>query len=391
VGLGLNPSPAGGEAPASPRPAQRPPKTLVIRLGAIGDLMFITPVLKGLKALGEEVGLVCKPHGRAIFHGSGLVDRLHVWRGEDEAWARAQGGPSGRVAAAWQRAEAVWGAGYDRILILDDIIENHYLWPTSRLEVVAGCREGAWVRQVEDHSPWERGERPFRYDNYYEILIEAAGLTGRVEPEPVWRVLPAERRWAAKFKRRRGLAGRRLGVIQLSGSGPNKAWPYWPRFCRSLLAACPDLALVTLGVQADQLLEWGWTERKPRIIPLASRQTVAGQGFEVAWNRLRREVALIEAADLFVGPDSSVLHCAGALATPKVALMTICHGRNVLTHYRNCLGLQSEAPCSPCGKLTLDCYRGTRTGAILCMERLDPGRVLAASLAALSRSPRRQA
>ena len=32
-------------------------KTLVIRLGAIGDMMFITPVLAALKARGDEVHL----------------------------------------------------------------------------------------------------------------------------------------------------------------------------------------------------------------------------------------------------------------------------------------------------------------------------------------------
>ncbi|MBW1713915.1 MAG: hypothetical protein JRJ59_12295, partial [Deltaproteobacteria bacterium] len=84
--------------------------------------------------------------------------------------------------------------------------------------------------------------------------------------------------------------------------------------------------------------------------------------------------------------DSSTLHCAGPLATPKIALMTIGHSDNVLTHYTNCLGLQSSAACSPCGKLTVDCLRGPATGAILCMEKIEPQRVLTAALNALNRS-----
>ncbi len=361
------------------------PRTLVIRLGAIGDLVFITPVLKGLKQQGHLVGVVCKAHGRAVFHGSGLVDRLHVWRPEDEAAARAESGPRGAAEAAWARAEKVWGAEYDEVSILDDVIENHYLWSTKRLQVLGRQGDGAWVKTVEDHTPWQRGERPFRYDNYYEVMLEAAGLKGLVAPEPVWIVLPRERKWTAKFKKRHALKGRRVAVIQLSGSGANKAWPYWPVLCRALLRAEPDLRIITLGVGADQVLEWGWADRDRRIIPLASRQTVTGTGLEAAWDRLRREVALIEAADLFIGPDSSTLHCAGSFSTPKVALMTICHARNVLTHYRNCLGIQSAAPCSPCGKLTVDCRRGPLTGAILCAEQISPQRVLLAALAALKR------
>ncbi len=361
-------------------------KILVIRLGAIGDLMFITPVLKGLKARGHELALVCKPHGRAIFHGSGLVDRLHLWRPEDEEWARAHGRPGNVVEAAWRRARDVWGGDADEVLILDDVIENHYLWPTRRPRVVARSEGGVWLRHIEDHSPWQRGERPFRYDNYYEVMLKKAGLHGQVEPKPVWRTLRKERAWAAKFKRRHGLSGRRLVIIQLTGSGANKAWPYWPVLCRALLADYPEARIVTLGVMADQMLEWDWADREPRIIPLASRQTVRGDGFETAWNRLRREVALIEAADLFIGPDTSILHCAGSLPTPKVALMSICHSDNVLTHYENCVGLQSAAPCSPCGKLTVDCFRGPATGAILCMEMIHPARVLRAARAQLERN-----
>lgn len=360
-------------------------KTLVIRLGAIGDLVFITPVLKALKQKGDFVGLVCKGHGRAIFYRSGLIDRLHLWRPEDERVARAAGGPAATPAAAWARARNVWGGEYDRVIVLDDVIENHYLWSTKRLEVIARGNGGAWVRTVEDHSPWDKGERPFRYDNYYEVTLRAAGLAGTVPPHPVWRVLPAERRWVSKFRRKHEIGDGSLVVIQLSGSGLNKAWPYWPELCRSLLGACPGIRIVTLGVFADQMLEMDWADQDRRIIPLASRQTITHDGYHLAWDRLRREVALIESADLFVGPDTSVLHCAGRFQTPKIALMSIIHSRNVLTHYLNCQGIQSEAPCSPCGKLTVDCYRGPQTGGILCMEMIPPRKVFALALAALER------
>ncbi len=358
-------------------------KTLIIRLGAIGDLIFIPPVLKALKEGGDQVGLVCKPHGRAVFYGSGLMDRLHVWSQEDEAEASGKSGGEDIFESIRAIAHKKYGSGYDRILSLDNIIENHYLWPTRRTAVVGRSQNGTWVCQREDHSPWERGERPFRYDNYYEVMLTAAGLGAPSRPEPVWRVLPRERSWAAKFRRKNGLVKRRLAVFQLTGSGPTKAWPYWPHLARALLRAAPDLRIVTLGVQADQLLEWDWADLDPRIVPLASRQTVVGGGYKNSWNRLRREVALIEAADLFVGPDSSTLHCAGGMDTPKVGLMTICHSKNLLTHYRNCVGIQSRAPCSPCGKLTVNCKRGALTGAILCMEMIEPGLVLKASLKAL--------
>ncbi len=361
-------------------------RTLVIRLGAIGDLVFITPVLKALKEAGDYVGLVCKDHGQAIFHGSGLADRLHLWSEEDEAAAAEDGVAKDRLEAIWARAQENYGEDYDRIIRLDDIIENHYLWPTRRTEIVGRSREGAWIRCREDHTPWERGERPFRYDNYYEVMLAAAGIKGIARPEPIWRVLPPERRWVRKFIRKNGLGHSRVAVFQLSGSGPTKAWPYWPNLARALLRAFPDLRIVTLGVGADQLLEWDWADLNPRIVALASRQTVVGDGYKNSWNRLRREVALIEAADLFVGPDSSTLHCAGGMATPKIGLMTICHSKNLLTHYRNCVGIQSRAPCSPCGKLTVECKRGALTGAVLCMEMIGPGLVLAASVKALGGS-----
>lgn len=360
-------------------------RTLVIRLGAIGDLVFITPVLKALKEAGHYVGVVCKPHGRAVFHGSGLADRLHLWSAEDQAWVARERSARGFFEAVWARTQEKYGTAYDRLISLDNVIENNLLWSTRKTEIVGRTEEGAWVREVEDHGPWARGERPFRYDNYYQVMLEAAGLAGKAEPAPIWRVLPRERRWVAKFKRCHGLEDSRIAVFQLTGSGPTKAWPFWPILAEGLLRRFSDLRIITLGVQADQVLEWDWADRNPGIIPLASRQTVVGEGFRNSWDRLRREVALIEAADLFIGPDSSTLHCAGSMATPKVGLMTICHSRNLLTHYRNCVGIQSRAHCSPCGKLTLDCRRGPLTGAILCMEMISPERVLKASMEILAR------
>lgn len=339
-------------------------------------MVFVTPAAKALKDRGDWVGLVCKPHGRAIFHNSGLIDRLHIWTAEDEAFVDKADGMEW-AEAAWELAKSKYGAGYDEIVILDNVIENKLLHSTRRPEVVARTRDGAYIRWVEDHGPWDRGERPFRYDDYYLAMVQAVGITEKCDLKPVWKPTAGERRWAAKFRRRRKLIGRKLVVFQLAGSGPTKAWPYWPWLADRLLGAYPDMHIVTLGVGGDEVLEWDWAEAHIRVIPLASRQTIRAGGTAPAWNRIRREAALVEQADLLVSPDTSLLHCVGAMATPKIALMTICHQDNMLRHYLNCRAIQSPAPCSPCGKLTVDCRRGGRTGAILCMDLISPGSVAA--------------
>ncbi len=59
------------------RDAGEPESTLIMRSGAIGDLLMLSPALKAWKAkTGQKVSLCCFPHHFPIFEGDPTVDEL---------------------------------------------------------------------------------------------------------------------------------------------------------------------------------------------------------------------------------------------------------------------------------------------------------------------------
>ena len=64
---------------------------------------------------------------------------------------------------------------------------------------------------------------------------------------------------------------------------------------------------------------------------------------------LRETAALIESANLFIGPDSGPAHLAAAVGTPAVVLFS---GTNRVRQWRpwgrNILTIKHQVPCSPC-------------------------------------------
>ena len=53
-----------------------PKKCLITRLGGIGDLLMITPVLPYLKRDGYEITINCKVNGGAIFKNNPHIDKF---------------------------------------------------------------------------------------------------------------------------------------------------------------------------------------------------------------------------------------------------------------------------------------------------------------------------
>lgn len=354
----------------------------VIRLGAIGDVVLVTPVLAALKRDGYHVTMLAKPHARWLLKGSGLVD---AWVMADDAFeaevTRRAGGEEGRhVEAAFAYSREL-GAGHDRIVDLAGVIEGKAMVKVWEFSPEFARQSG--VEKYAGHGIAADFKPPAT--NHVDMLLEAAGFDPAVIPDeqkrPVWRVSPDERAWARKKFKKWGIGRDNFTVVyQLSGSGISKTWPYYRELCLALGRAIRGVRIILLGIGDEGVLTCGWSERMPWVIPFAEGRCPSaavtdesGKTVDYTYIRnpqtFRQDGALVEAADLYIGPDTSFLHVAGALGTPNVPLLTVTSHQHISKYYRDSYPVESPAPCSPCGLLVTDCHKGA-TGAAVCMEQI---------------------
>jgi ADP-heptose:LPS heptosyltransferase len=91
---------------------------------------------------------------------------------------------------------------------------------------------------------------------------------------------------------------------------------------------------------------------------------------------IRQSAALIEQCDLFIGPDSGMLHIAGALERDIVAVFGSTPAAARINHYQNAIAVETDLSCQPCW------YRACHI-KYKCLAGLEPFRVRDMALARL--------
>lgn len=255
---------------------------LLVRAGALGDLLLLRPAVAALRRAGHRVHLLA-PEGAAsvlVGPGDGEVEAALPWEAADTA--RLLGGrpPSGALGPLLREVDVV------------------IAW-TRSADLVSALRSRAGRVLQHDPAPPPGGDhaalwlsRPLR-----ELGVEP--LCG---PPPVFLFTEAER--AAAERLAAPLPSGFLAVHPGSGS-PAKTWAD-DRFVALVGELSPERPwLLVLGpAEADPpspLL------RLPRAVPAHCLH-------------LRILAALIARAGLFVGNDSGVSHLAAAAGAPTLAL-----------------------------------------------------------------------
>lgn len=272
-----------------PNPAERPiaPRILVIRGGAIGDLVLTFPVLAALRAQFPQcqLALLGYSHIAGLALAGGLVDDLRPI----EARALA-----GFFAEKGDLDEGLAGYFAGCSLVLS------YLYDPDRIfeRNVGRCTRAQFI--VGPHRPDETTDRHatavfleplqrlaiFDADPVPRLILPAAGDTPPVELEPGW-------------------------VALHPGSGSErKNWPEsrWAELLQRLLEASErTLGLVGGEAEGDRLERLAAGHPPARVRVIRNRPLV----------ELGRVLAGCAA---FVGHDSGITHLAAALGVPTLAL-----------------------------------------------------------------------
>lgn len=315
-------------------------RILVIRLGAFGDMLITTPLLRYLKSEGHEIYLNTSAAGVEVMKNNPNVDKI-IFHEKDSV-------DDEKLDEHW--AELAKEYACDKTINLCESIERrlscHLIDPMYNL------------------TKQERKERCNK--NFYEYAFEHAGYPIpeglSLRPE----LFPDE---AEEQKMRNFFDPKYTWILWgLSGSGNNKTYPWVDYILGDVLKKhIDDVRVVTVGDELCQILE---CVDDKRVIRKSGK-----------WS-MRESMIACKFADIVVAPDTGILHASGCFDTMKIGIIGSNTIENITKHFTNDMSMEAQGlACAPCFRLiyssALQCPIDKVHGLPLCMvEGLDPKEVL---------------
>ena len=354
---------------ASLPPIRPDARILLVRLSAIGDIVFASPLVSALRRACPQahIAWLVQPECSALLdHHPDLDETIVCPLGH---WRRLWRERRLRELSAGVRSlrQTLRLRRFDLALDLQGLLKSGLLARLSGapVRIGLGSREGSqWLmtRTVA------RGGDPRRIGSEYLYLAQALGLP--VDSfEMAVHYSPADAELAQEtLVRERLSAG--YAVLCPFTTRPQKHW-FEERWVALANRLGSDLGLVPvlLGGPGDQAA----AERiaggaEGRLVSLVGRTS------------LTEAAALIDGADLLVAVDTGLGHMGIAFGTPSLLLFG--STRPYLDTTRaNARVLYHPLPCSPCKR------RPTCDGAFTCMREIEVAEVLAAARDLVGRDP----
>lgn len=292
-----------------PAKARSPKRACIVRYGAMGDMIMLTPLVHALADDGYEVTLNITTYAAPIVSNNPYVHNI-IYQERNVI-------PNPDLGEYW----AVWRPEYDKYINLSESIEGTLLKVEGR-------------RNFFTHQRW-RHETCNR--NYYDFTMQLGGypkLTGR---RGELYLTGAEERTARNF---RGRYRDKFFVLwALNGSSYHKVYGLFKPVVTDWLDEHPDSVVVTVGdARAKE-----WEFEHPRLIKQCN-----------TWPSIRNSLALAKVADVVVGPESVMTNAAGTFGTPVITFLSHSSHENLCKYWENdyCLSPNiAVSPCYPCHQL----------------------------------------
>lgn len=283
-------------------------EAFIVRYGAFGDCIMITPALTRLKELGYHVTLNTTKRGMEVFKHDDRVDKIIE---HDDSI------PLEKIKEFWKKQKKK---------IKSDIYINF----SESLECNVALHP---IQPAYNYPKYERKERCNR--NYYDVTNEWSKLDncGKV---PSLQFTDEEHDVAKQYIKE----GKFNILWGMSGSGRNKVYPWTDFVMGEVLKNHKDIHFITVGDERCKLLE---TYNQEDIITHISGDIP-----------FRVSMLLTKYVDLVISPDTGLLHASGCFSTPKIGLLGHTTIENITKHFVNDYSLEANCSCAPCFRLIYD-------------------------------------
>ena len=336
-----------------------PERVLIVRLGAIGDVVNALVLASALRehAPGVRIGWAVHGLSAPLVEGHPAVDRVHLWR---------KGDGLGGFRALWREIRA---ERYDLAIDLQRIAKSAALARLSGAQRVLGfdrarAKEASWLLTGEHLAAAPAALH--MVDQYLEFARHL-GLPVR---EPRF-ALPHDAGACARAEEWLQAFGASPITIHLGATKPANRWP--PERFGLLARACLarfGLPVVLTGGPAEREANALAARADPRIRDLSGTTSL----LELA--ELQRRSRLV------VSCDSGPMHLAAAVGATVVALFGAADERRTGPYGARHRVVRTRPECAPCG------LRRCSQPRHACMEDLGVEQVLEAIASALDDSPR---
>jgi len=291
-----------------------PKRTMgIVRLGAYGDALWITPVLEALKAQGWHVTVYTQPQGEASLRHDPNIDRLSVQA--KGIFGEPPHVPPSVTAELQARYWLHCEKRHERFVNLVGSVERHIL---------------PFDADPNFYLPDEQRRRLFDA-NYVERVHEWAGVPFDAAKVRI-KFTPGadELAWAkAEREKRRGP----LVMLNPGGSSLPKFWPHAQRFMD--LASEAGVGGVLVG-------------------DLRANSYEAPPGWEVIgkeWD-IRKCFALAALCDVVVGTESAIVNSVANERPLKIVLLSHSTAKNLTRDWDRTIALMPEGlGCYPCHRI----------------------------------------
>lgn len=330
-------------------------RALVVRFGAIGDLIQTTSIMPGLQEKGYHVTWMAHGNTSGIVQNNPYVDD---WWLQDQDQV-----PNNELGAYWNSLQE----RFDIIINLCESIEGSLLTMPGNLK-----------HSYSD----EARKRIFGTVNYYDRMHDIAAIPRG--PRPRFYLTDMEERWAEEERSRIDAP---VVIWCLTGTSHHKTYPFVDSVLKLLLEKTP----AHIYLYGDKMIAM---QLQNAVI-----ECLAKDGIDVSrihgicghWN-IRESLSFAHKADVVIGPETGVIN--GVSFVPgveKVIYLSHSSHENLTRDWVDTTVLQpteEECPCYPCLRLHYDwtfCHKVEETGASLCATSIKPETIFKATLDALMR------
>ena len=315
-------------------PIDRLRNILVRGTNWIGDVIMTLPAMKSIRVTCPQahIAVLAKPWVADVYRACPYVDEVILYQrpGEHEG-----------LKGLWRLIRSLRAREFDAAILLQNAIEAAIIADLAGIPIRAGYDSDARGWLLTHAVRRTKAIRQVHQTDYYLELVRALGFKP-VEKDCQLQFGTEFEDLAGRLRERFNLGSqeRLIGMAPGAAYGPAKKWPAerFASVATELQRSFPT-RIVLFGSGSDRLT----TERIAQAVGPGA-VNIAGE------TSLQEAMALIAQCTLFISNDSGLMHVAGALGVPTIAIFGSTNPVTTSPTGPRCTIIRKELSCSPCLK-----------------------------------------